>query len=208
MFERSCLWQRRLFTFVHHYASREVSCGMLTKVCRARINYLKLSCFLHYPLTVWSHIFTRCSQGGKVTFRNTLCIFKGSVLFSTSLVYSTFLIYLFVWWQRRYLHDKALKIYGWWMRNRPRKTLSTFIHVLHTSATAMRISCIIVLWPLFLFKDVDRTQQLVDTKLLWNDFTGSPLVIYFFFGGGAGCFAWSFFLSNKGAGKLIFYTAV
>ena len=25
---------------------------MLTKVCRARIKYLKLSCFLHYPLTV------------------------------------------------------------------------------------------------------------------------------------------------------------
>ena len=30
-------------------------------------------CFLHYPLTVRSHIFTGCSQGGKVTFGNTLC---------------------------------------------------------------------------------------------------------------------------------------
>ena len=31
---------------------RSELCGMLTKVCRARINYLKLSCFLHYPLMV------------------------------------------------------------------------------------------------------------------------------------------------------------
>ena len=52
MFERLYLRQRRLFTFVRHYASREVSCGMLTKVCRARINYFKLSRFLHYSLTV------------------------------------------------------------------------------------------------------------------------------------------------------------
>ena len=52
MFERSCLRQGRLFTFVRHYASREVSCGMLTKVCKARINYFKLSRFLHYSLTV------------------------------------------------------------------------------------------------------------------------------------------------------------
>ena len=43
MFDRSYLRQRRLFTFIRHYASRKVSCGMLTKVCRARINYLKLS---------------------------------------------------------------------------------------------------------------------------------------------------------------------
>ena len=35
-------------------------------------NYLKLLCFLHYPLTVWSHIFTECSQGGKVT-RTMFC---------------------------------------------------------------------------------------------------------------------------------------
>ena len=48
MFERSCLQQYRLFTFVRHYASREVSCGMLTKVCRALINYLKLLRFLHF----------------------------------------------------------------------------------------------------------------------------------------------------------------
>ena len=59
-----------------HYPSREVSCGMLTKVCRARRNYLKLSCFLHYPLTAWNHIFTGCSQGGKVTFENTWCTFN------------------------------------------------------------------------------------------------------------------------------------
>ena len=44
--------------------------------CRARINYLKPSCLLHYPLTVWSHNFTGCSQGGEVTFGNTLCTFK------------------------------------------------------------------------------------------------------------------------------------
>ena len=74
--KRLCLWQRRLFMFVHHYASHEVSYGMLTKVCRARINYLKLWCFLHYPLTVWSYIFTGCSQGGKVTFGYMLCTFK------------------------------------------------------------------------------------------------------------------------------------
>ena len=49
---------------------------MLTKVCRARINYLKLLSFLRYLLTVWSHIFTQCSQGGKVTLGNTLCTFK------------------------------------------------------------------------------------------------------------------------------------
>ena len=79
MFERSCLRQRRLFTFVRH-ASREVSCEMLTKVCRARINYLNLSCFLHYPHTVWSHIFTGCSHGGKVTFGNTLCTFNSPPL--------------------------------------------------------------------------------------------------------------------------------
>ena len=76
MFERSYLRHQRLFMFVHHYASRKVSCGMLTKVCRARINYIKLSCFLHYPHMVWSHIFTGCSQGGKVIFGNTLCTFK------------------------------------------------------------------------------------------------------------------------------------
>ena len=76
MFKRSYLRQHRLFTFVRHYASREVSCGMLTKICRARIKYLKLSCFFHYPLTVWSHILTGCSQGGKVTLGNTLCTFN------------------------------------------------------------------------------------------------------------------------------------
>ena len=77
MFERSCVRQHRLFTFVRHCAYREVSCEMLTNVCRAWINLLKLSCVLHYPLTVWSHIFTGCSQGGKVTLGNTLCTFCG-----------------------------------------------------------------------------------------------------------------------------------
>ena len=76
MFERSCLRQHRLFTFVRHYTSREVSCGMLTKVCKGRINYLNLLWFVHYPLTEWSHILTWCTQGGKVTFRNMLCTFK------------------------------------------------------------------------------------------------------------------------------------
>ena len=83
MFERSCLRQRRLFTFVRHYASREVSCGILTKVCRARRNYFKLSCFLHYPLTVWSHIFTGCSQGEKATFGNMLCPLSTLILTQT-----------------------------------------------------------------------------------------------------------------------------
>ena len=76
MFKRLYLRQRRLFTFVRHYASRKVSCGMLTKVCKVCKNCLKLSRFLHYPLTVWSHIFTGCNQGGKVTFGNTLYTFK------------------------------------------------------------------------------------------------------------------------------------
>ena len=52
MLDISGLRQRRLFTFVRHYASRKVSCGMLTKVCSACINYLKLSRFLLYPLTM------------------------------------------------------------------------------------------------------------------------------------------------------------
>ena len=43
------LRQCRLFTFVGHYASRKISYGMLTEVCRAQLNYLKLSCFLRYP---------------------------------------------------------------------------------------------------------------------------------------------------------------
>ena len=53
-----------------------VSCAMFTKVFTVQINYLKLSCFLLYPLTVWRHIFTGCSQGGKVTSGNMLCTFK------------------------------------------------------------------------------------------------------------------------------------
>ena len=76
MFYRSCLRQDRLFTFIHHYASREVRCGMLMKDCKAHINYLKLSYFLHSSLMVWSHIFRGCSQGGKLTYGTTLCTFK------------------------------------------------------------------------------------------------------------------------------------
>ena len=56
-----------------------VSYGQLCNVYKgfaSHINYLKLSCFLLYPLTVWRHIFTGCSQGGMVTFGNTLCTFK------------------------------------------------------------------------------------------------------------------------------------
>ena len=30
----------------------EVSCGILTKVCKVRLNYLRLSCFTHNPITV------------------------------------------------------------------------------------------------------------------------------------------------------------
>ena len=78
MFQRSCLRQRRdcLRLFFIIPLMREVSCGMVTKVCRAPINYLKLLCFLLYPLMVWSHIFIGCSQGGKVTFENTLWTFN------------------------------------------------------------------------------------------------------------------------------------
>ena len=83
MLERSCLWQRRLFMFLRYYVSREVSCGMLTKVCRARRNYLKLSCFLHYPLTACSHILIGCSHGGKVTFGNMLCTFNVRLVYYT-----------------------------------------------------------------------------------------------------------------------------
>ena len=55
---------------------RKWSVGLFTNVCVGCINYLKLWCFLNYPLTVWSHIFTGCSQGGKLTFRNIVCTFK------------------------------------------------------------------------------------------------------------------------------------
>ena len=38
---------RYTHTFVCHYASREVSFGMLTEVCKAHKYYLKLSCIFH-----------------------------------------------------------------------------------------------------------------------------------------------------------------
>ena len=53
-------------------ASRMVRWFVYKGLC-GRINYLKRSCFLHYPLTVWHHIFTGCSHGGKL-FGNILCI--------------------------------------------------------------------------------------------------------------------------------------
>ena len=59
-----------------------VSCAMFTKVCAAHINYLEISWFLHYPLTVWSHVCTGCIQGGNVTFYilgNISCTFKFSL---------------------------------------------------------------------------------------------------------------------------------
>ena len=80
MWKRLVLPARCLFRFIRYYSSHQVSCRMLTKVCRVPINYLKLLCFLHFPLTVWSHNFTGCSQGGKVTFGNTLCTFKDQTL--------------------------------------------------------------------------------------------------------------------------------
>ena len=44
----------RSFVIVHSSLCirSSFSCGMLTKVCRARINYFELSCFLHYPPTL------------------------------------------------------------------------------------------------------------------------------------------------------------
>ena len=56
--------------------NRRVSSGCPTPLSAVNLTYLKLSCFLHSPLAVWSHIFTGCSQGGKVTFGNMLCTFK------------------------------------------------------------------------------------------------------------------------------------
>ena len=56
---------------------------MFTKVCVAHINHLEISWFLHYLFAVWSHIFTGCSQWGKVTFlilRNVSCAFNTSAL--------------------------------------------------------------------------------------------------------------------------------
>ena len=42
------------------------SLGLFWKVFTARTNCLEISWFLHYPLTVWSHVFTGFSQGGKL----------------------------------------------------------------------------------------------------------------------------------------------
>ena len=57
-------------------AETPVSKGLIWKVCAAHINYLENSWFLHYPLTVWGHVFTGCSQGGKLTFENIWCPFN------------------------------------------------------------------------------------------------------------------------------------
>ena len=55
--------------------------GLFTKVCAARINYLGICWFLHYPLSVWSHIFTECSQGGKLTSGNISCPFNKMLIY-------------------------------------------------------------------------------------------------------------------------------
>ena len=59
--------------FLCHYASRELSCGMLTKICRAIWN-----------CRIFSHgvkpYFTGCREIGEVTFGNTLCTIKYSTL--------------------------------------------------------------------------------------------------------------------------------
>ena len=48
-----------------------------TSSIRLGVNtFQSISWFLHYLLTVWSHIFTGCSQGGKLTFGNISCPFK------------------------------------------------------------------------------------------------------------------------------------
>ena len=52
------------------YASREVICGMLTKVCRARINFRVFSIIRSQCEAIFSH--AGCSQGGKVTYGNKL----------------------------------------------------------------------------------------------------------------------------------------
>ena len=72
MFKRLYLRQHRLFTVVRYYASHEVNCGMLTKskVCRSVFSICA------HIVNLWSHIFTGCSQGGKVTFGNMLCTFN------------------------------------------------------------------------------------------------------------------------------------
>ena len=59
---------------------------MLTNVCQAHINYLKLSCFLQYPLALGCHVFTGCSQVEKVTFGNALYTFN--VLMSYNHMYA------------------------------------------------------------------------------------------------------------------------
>ena len=71
MFERSCLRQRRLFTFVCYYAFREVSCEMLTNGWRTSIDFLKI---VFSPLSahgVKPYFHRMHSQRGKVTFGNT-----------------------------------------------------------------------------------------------------------------------------------------
>ena len=67
--------QHILFTFVCHYASREVSCGILTKIWRAHELF---ETFVFSPFSAHG-VKPGCSQGGKVTFRNMLCTFKLSL---------------------------------------------------------------------------------------------------------------------------------
>ena len=58
------------------YASLEVSCGMLPRVCKARI-YKLCKAVVFSPLSAHCEtIFSRDFQGGNVTFGNTLCTLK------------------------------------------------------------------------------------------------------------------------------------
>ena len=91
--------------------------GLFTKVCAGRINYLELSCLFHYPLTVWRHIFTRCSQRGKLTFGNILCTFKGAIPVRKS-QRTSFAVLLMWWfkWNRLIKHEERSS--SFYLRNR------------------------------------------------------------------------------------------
>ena len=52
-------------TFVRHYASREVSCGMLTKICKVRIKLFE------------TFVFSPLSTHGVKPYCHRICIAKG-----------------------------------------------------------------------------------------------------------------------------------
>ena len=68
MFERSCLQQRRLFTFVRHYASREVSCGILIQMLGPHklfetflfspLSFHGLKPYFHRKYTLWDIVLS------------------------------------------------------------------------------------------------------------------------------------------------------